>query len=169
MILLIYGIEKLIQTNVYEKQKQAHRYRKQTSGFQRGDGRWGTNQGHGINTYKILCIKQISNKNTYTLQQRELQPLSCNNLQWSIICKKTKSLCGSDSLIIKPCPPRDLMDCSPPGSSAHGISQARVLVWVAISFSGIFPSQRSNLGLPRCRQILHQLSHRAACIHLKLT
>ena len=29
----------------------------------------------------------------------------------------------------------DLMDCSPPGSSVHGISQARTLEWVAISFS----------------------------------
>ena len=28
----------------------------------------------------------------------------------------------------------DLMDCSPPGSSVHGIFQARVLEWVAISF-----------------------------------
>ena len=27
------------------------------------------------------------------------------------------------------------MDCSPPGSSVHGISQARVLGWVAISYS----------------------------------
>ena len=26
------------------------------------------------------------------------------------------------------------MDCSPPGSSVHGISQARILEWVAISF-----------------------------------
>ena len=30
---------------------------------------------------------------------------------------------------------RDAMDCSPPGSSVHGIFQARVLEWVAISFS----------------------------------
>ena len=29
------------------------------------------------------------------------------------------------------CNPRD---CSPPGSSVHGISQARILEWVAISF-----------------------------------
>ena len=29
----------------------------------------------------------------------------------------------------------DLMDCSPPGSSVHGILQARTLEWVAISFS----------------------------------
>ena len=27
------------------------------------------------------------------------------------------------------------MDCSPPGSFAHGIFQARTLKWVAISFS----------------------------------
>ena len=27
------------------------------------------------------------------------------------------------------------MDCSPPASSFHGISQARILEWVAISFS----------------------------------
>ena len=29
----------------------------------------------------------------------------------------------------------DPMDCNPPGSSVHGISPARILEWVAISFS----------------------------------
>ena len=29
----------------------------------------------------------------------------------------------------------DTMDLSPPGSSVHGISQARILEWFAISFS----------------------------------
>ena len=32
------------------------------------------------------------------------------------------------------------MDCSPPGSSVHGILQARILEWVAISFSISFQS-----------------------------
>ena len=31
---------------------------------------------------------------------------------------------------------RDPMDCSLPGSSVHGIFQARVLEWGAIAFSG---------------------------------
>ena len=31
----------------------------------------------------------------------------------------------------------DPMDCSPPGSSIHGIFQARVLEWGAITFSNI--------------------------------
>ena len=33
--------------------------------------------------------------------------------------------------------PSDPMDCSLPGSSAHGICQARVLEWGAIAFSGV--------------------------------
>ena len=31
------------------------------------------------------------------------------------------------------------MDCSPPGSSVHGILQAGILEWVAIPFSGDLP------------------------------
>ena len=33
----------------------------------------------------------------------------------------------------------DCMDCSPTGSSVHGILQARILEWVAISSSGDLP------------------------------
>ena len=36
---------------------------------------------------------------------------------------------------------RDSMDCSLPGSSIHGIFHARVLEWVAIAFSGVFPNE----------------------------
>ena len=39
----------------------------------------------------------------------------------------------------------DPMDCSLPGSSVHGIFQARVLEWVAIAFSGAIMLARSNL------------------------
>ena len=42
----------------------------------------------------------------------------------------------SESEVIQSCPtPSDPMDCSPPGSSIHGIFQARVLEWGAIAFS----------------------------------
>ena len=41
----------------------------------------------------------------------------------------------------------DPLACSPPGSSVHGIFQARVLQWVAISFQGIFPTQGLTLRL----------------------
>ena len=56
-----------------------------------------------------------------------------------------------------PCNP---MDCSLPGFPVHGILQARILEWVAISCSrGIFPTQELNLGLLHCRQILYQLNY----------
>ena len=60
----------------------------------------------------------------------------------------------------------DPMDCSPSGSSVHGILQARILVWFARVASsgdpllqGIFPTQGSNSGLLHCKQILNHLSH----------
>ena len=39
------------------------------------------------------------------------------------------------------------MDCSLPDSSVHGILQARMLEWVAISSPKIFPIQRLNPNL----------------------
>ena len=42
----------------------------------------------------------------------------------------------SESEVAQSCPTlRDPMDCSLPGSSVHGIFQARVLEWGAIAFS----------------------------------
>ena len=42
----------------------------------------------------------------------------------------------SESEVAQSCPTLgDSMDCSLPGSSIHGIFQARILEWVAISFS----------------------------------
>ena len=43
--------------------------------------------------------------------------------------------------------------------TVNGIFQARILEWVAVPFSRIFPTQESNLGLLHCRRILYQLSH----------
>ena len=44
----------------------------------------------------------------------------------------------SESEVIQACPtPSDPMDCSLPGSSVHGIFQAKVLEWGAIAFSEI--------------------------------
>ena len=40
--------------------------------------------------------------------------------------------------------PSDPMDCSPPGSSIHGIFQARVLEWGAIAFS-VVPFTRQQI------------------------
>ena len=44
----------------------------------------------------------------------------------------------SESEVAQSCPTLcDPMDCSPPGSSIHGVFQARVLEWGAIALSGM--------------------------------
>ena len=51
-------------------------------------------------------------------------------------CMKVKS----EREVAQSCPTlSDPMDCSPPGSSIHGIFQARVLEWGAIAFSPFPP------------------------------
>ena len=55
------------------------------------------------------------------------------NAEWNEVSQSYWTLC-------------DPIDCSLPGSSVHGIFQARILEWVAISFSrGIFPTQVSRI------------------------
>ena len=51
----------------------------------------------------------------------------------------------SSSLITKSCLTlSNSLDCSPPGSSVHGITQARILEWVVISFSRGSPQFRDR-------------------------
>ena len=46
------------------------------------------------------------------------------NIYMLLLC-----FCSASSTLCNP------MDCSPPGSFVHGILQAKILEWVAISFS----------------------------------
>ena len=51
----------------------------------------------------------------------------------------------SESEVTQLCPtPSDPMDCSPPGSSVHGIFQARVLEWGAFASSETKAESWSN-------------------------
>ena len=69
---------------------------------------------------RLLCPLDSPGKNT---------GVGCHFL---LQCMKVKS----ESEVAQSCLTfSDPMDCSPPGSSIHGIFQARVLEWVAISFS----------------------------------
>ena len=69
---------------------------------------------------------------TRVLQARTLE---CHFL---LQCMKVKK----ESEVAQSCPTlSDPMDCSLPGSSVHGIFQARVLEWSAIAFSGKYMLQ----------------------------
>ena len=69
---------------------------------------------------RLLCPWDSPGKNT---------GVGCHFL---LQCMKVKS----ESEVVQSCPTlQDPMDCSLPGSSVHGIFQAKVLGWVAIAFS----------------------------------
>ena len=72
-----------------------------------------------------------------------LMPLK---LELGVFCLWFSSL--SHCLVAKSCPILyDSMDCSPPVSSIYGMFQARILEWVAISFSPI--PANSSFGFPQ--------------------
>ena len=61
------------------------------------------------------------------------------------------------------------MECRLPGSSVHGILQARILEWVATILPGIFLTQGLNphlLQLLHCRHILYRWATREAPAHM---
>ena len=53
------------------------------------------------------------------------------------------------------------MDCSPPGSSVHGISQARILEWVDLSLSRDLPNPGISPRSPALQAVSLPLSHQA--------
>ena len=54
------------------------------------------------------------------------------------------------------------MDCSPPGSSVHGILQARRLEWVAIPSPGDLPDPGIEPGFPALQADSLPLSHQGS-------
>ena len=73
---------------------------------------------------------------------------------------------GSESEVSQSCPNLcNPIDCSLAGSSDHGIFQAIILEWIAISFSrGVFLTQGLNPRLTHCRQTLYRWNQDIFCI-----
>ena len=111
----------------------------------------GMNWEIGIGIYTLLCIKEITNENltngkkwkhwqilfswtpkslwtvTTTMKLKRCLLLGRKGMT-NLACVHAKSLQSCLTL----CNP---MDCSPPGSSVHGILRARILEWVVMPFS----------------------------------
>ena len=93
-------------------------------------------------------------------QQQEQRENQDRSLSWAFPSKAgqgKQSAIGCCCLVTQSCPTLcDPMDCSPPGSSAHGILQARMLEWGARPFSrGSSQSRYRTPRLLHCRQILY--------------
>ena len=66
----------------------------------------------------------------------------------------------TESEIARSCPtPSDPTDCSLPGSSIHGIFQARVLEWGAVAFSAM------DMSLSKLRELVMDREAWCAAVH----
>ena len=96
---------------------------------------------------RALCFK--GTKNTWALLDAMCM--------W-LVAQKYLSLC-------------DVLDCSPPGSTVHGILQARILESVANPFSRGFPDPGIEPGSPALQAdffFFYHLSHQGSPWHLQL-
>ena len=98
---------------------------------------------HGILRVRILGWVAIP------FSRGSCQTRDWTQVAWGCVKVKVSQLCPTLS---------DPMD-----STVYGILQARLLEWVSHSLlQGIFPTQGLNPGLPHCRRILYQLSHKGS-------
>ena len=80
-------------------------------------------------------------------------------------CMKVKS----ESEVVQSCPIlRDPLDCSPPGSSVHGIFQSRVLEWGAIArrynIQNTLNGKKNDITV--CMLRYHMLKRKKASTHM---
>ena len=92
---------------------------------------------HGIFPARILKWVSMpsSRGSSWPRDQTHISCNSCRSRSIYLLSirEAPTSTCAALCLVAQsPCDP---MDCSPPGSSVHGILQARILEWVAIPFS----------------------------------
>ena len=99
----------------------------------------------------VPVVFKTDNRQRPTVQSREPCSIPCNNLNGEGIWKRIDTrVCVYTLSCVPLCNP---MDCTPPGSSDHGIFQARILEGVPLPSSGdlsdpgIFLMQGSNLHL----------------------
>ena len=91
--------------------------------------------------------------------QSALQPCSDSSNEGGSLSKTTPEVTGLKVKVVQSCP--TLWD--PMDYIFRVILQARIVQWVAFPFSrGSSLTQRSNPGLPYCRWILYQLSHKGS-------
>ena len=96
---------------------------------------------NSFNSYGLLYCKSRANITVGSLLNKHSGPASPPRLYAEDHLLKLGCY-----LVTQLCPTLfDPMDCHPPGFSVHGISQARILEWVAIfHLQGIFPTQGLN-------------------------
>ena len=101
---------------------------------------------HPIDIFEhMLCANHWAYKDKYIFLCEELIICWRSQRVKERNCRKLCTLLSCCCSVSKLCPTLcNPMDCSPPGSSVHGILQARILEWVAVPFSRWSSQPRSH-------------------------
>ena len=81
-----------------------------------------------LEDFSTVCCDSHSQGFSIVNEIKEQAMNRMTALELTAVCMRAKLFQSCPTLWVP-------MDCSPPGSSVHGISQTRILEWVAISFS----------------------------------
>ena len=94
-------------------------------------GRWMDRKLWYIYTMEYYSAIKKNASESVLIRWMKLEPIT-----QSEVSQKEKHQYSMCVLVAQSCPTLcDPMDCNPPGSSVHEIFQARILEWVAVSFS----------------------------------
>ena len=124
----------------------------------------------GCSFIKILCESPGKEQDRSFESHESSEPCPCHTVKWTrlrsrethgVPCWRVmQRLVGlSRSVVLTSCNP---MDCSLPGFSVLGISQARILEWVAISFSRGLPDPGIEPVSPALQADYVLLSHQGS-------
>ena len=90
----------------------------------------------GLRTFTAIALGSISGQEN-KIPQAKQRSQKKKKLKWLWARQVNRvNQSARHAWVLSHC---DLMDCSPPGSSVHGILQARILEWVAMPSSGYRP------------------------------
>ena len=101
--------------------------------------KWTTKTTNGTKCLKITENKPLSRK--CVLHSLNLSIIWFGYLPWEVLHQEMHAIIVSLLVWSDSCNP---MDCRPPGSSVHGISQTRILEWVAIYLSREFSNPETQ-------------------------
>ena len=109
--------------------------------------------GNILHTYNTQLLYRSKTRKRTSVQSRGYADFTSFMCTEVCVCVWAVRVCVCVCVCAQLCPTLcNPMDCSLPGSSVHGISQARILEWVAISSSrgSSWPRDRAHVPYASC-------------------
>ena len=126
--------------------------------------RWEGGSGLGTHVHQWLIHVNVWQNQYSIVKKNKIKIKIKKSIYWMYLLYTVLCSCVL-CLVAQWCPTLcDPMDCSPPGSSLHGIFQTRILKGYPFLSPEVLLTQGSNSGLMHCRWILYLLNHQRSWV-----